>query len=186
MTTTIPMTHIAHEYNISLSAVNDIAKGRSWKNPNLQYPIRATENFQKEIGQYTREGQLVAIYPSAAVAAKETGIDASSISTICRTRGETDRKTAGRYMWRYIDDLDNPEQIEPIQYKCANQDGRHYHENITARGKEIEQYTKDGQLIATYSCMKEAAEATGIALKNISAVICGKNKTAGGYKWQVK
>ena len=182
--TEIPMSHIANEYKISLSAINAIAKGRSWQDKKDVYPLRASENYQKEIGQYTREGQLVAIYPSVSIAAKETGINISSISKICRTRGETDRKTAGRYMWRYIDDLDNPEQIEPIQYKCANQDGKHYHENITARGKEIDQYTKDDQLIATYSCMKDAAEATGIALKNISAVICGKNKTAGGYKWK--
>lgn len=184
--TTIPMSCIANEYKVGLSTINDIAKGRTWKDATATYPLRSSLNYQKEIGQYTREGQLVAIYPSATVASKETGISSSSISTICRTRGETDRKTAGRYMWRYIDDLDNPEQIEPIQYKCANQDGKHYHENVTVRGKEIEQYTKDGQLIATYSCMKDAAEATGIALKNISAVICGKNKTAGGYRWQVK
>lgn len=45
----------------------------------------------------------------------------------------------------------------------------------------IGQYTKDDQFIEVYECMKDAAEKTGVPLKSISAVICGKKKTAGGF-----
>lgn len=96
--TTLPMSKIAEEYKVSLSTVNAIAKGRSWFDKDLIYPLRATTNFNKEIGQYLKDGKLIAIYPSATIAGRKTGIDASSISKIARTKGKGYRKTAGGYM----------------------------------------------------------------------------------------
>lgn len=183
--TSIPMSKIANEYGVGLSTINDIAKGRTWKKENEEYPIRATLNYNKEVGQYAKNGKLVAIYSSIIEAHKQTGINAGSISTICRNKGINNRKTAGGYMWRIIEELDNPEQIEPVEYICDNQNGKKIKENKTARGKEIAQYTKQDELIQVFPTMKDAAQSTGIALKNISAVICGKNKTAGGFKWKV-
>ena len=183
--TSIPMSKIAEEYGVSISTINAIAKGRSWKDASEKYPIRATENFNKEIGQYTKDGKLIAIFSSAAEANRKTGIGASSISTICRNKGLDSRKTAGGYMWRIIEELDNPEQIEPVEYICDNQNGKKIKEKKTSRGKEIAQYTKQGELIQVFPTMKDAAQFTGIALKNISAVICGKNQTAGGFKWKI-
>lgn len=183
--TSIPMSKIAEEYCVSISTINAIAKGRSWRDVNEKYPIRATENFNKEIGQYTKDGKLVAIFSSAAEANRKTGISVSSISTICRNKGINNRKTAGGYMWRIVEELDNPEQIEPVEYICDNQNGKKIKEKKTSRGKEIAQYTKQGELIQVFSTMKDASQSTGIALKNISAVICGKNQTAGGFKWKI-
>ena len=183
--TSIPMSKIAEEYGVGLSTINDIAKGRTWREENEEYPIRATSNFNKEIGQYTKDGKLVAVFSSAVEAYRQTGICASSISTICRNKGVNSRKTAGGYMWRIIEELDNPEQIEPVEYICDNQNGKKVKEKKTSRGKKIAQYTKQGELIQVFPTMKEAAQFTGIALKNISAVICGKNQTAGGFKWKI-
>lgn len=184
--TSLPMSKIAEEYEIGLSTINDIAKGRTWFDKDLAYPLRATTNFNKEIGQYLKDGKLIAIYPSATIAGRKTGIEASSISAIARTKGKGYRKTAGGYMWRLIEELDNPEQIEPIKYVCNNQDPQPKKPNKTARGKMIGQYTKDDQFIEVYECMKDASEKTGISLKSISAVVCGKKKTAGGFIWKVE
>ena len=185
-TTNLPMSKIAEEYKVGLSTINDIAKGRTWFDKSLTYPLRATLNFNKEVGQYSKNGSLIAIYPSIAVASRKTGINASSISTIAKTKGEGSRKTAGGYMWRIIEELDNPEQIEPVMYICDNQNPKQKAPSKTARGKAIGQYTKDGQFVEIYECMKDAAEKTGITLKNISAVISGKNRTAGGYIWKIE
>lgn len=175
------MSKIAKEYEVSLSTINDIAKGRTWKSTNETYPLRPTTNQNKEVGQYTKDGVLIAIYSSAAQAERETKVKASSISEICKTKYDGIRKTAGGYMWRVIEELDNPEKIDPIVYKCNNQGDKIKQPNKTARGKKIGKYSKDGQLIEIYECMRDAAEKNDIALKNISAVISGKNKTAGGY-----
>lgn len=49
--------------------------------------------------------------------------------------------------------------------------------------KAISQYPLAGELIATYDSLREAADATGIAMQNISAVARGERGSAGGYKW---
>ena len=49
--------------------------------------------------------------------------------------------------------------------------------------KSVSQYSLAGELIATYSSIREAADATGIAMQNISAVARGERGSAGGYKW---
>jgi hypothetical protein len=44
--------------------------------------------------------------------------------------------------------------------------------------------TKNGDVIATYCSMTEAEKQTKIYKSNISSVINGKRKTAGGYIWK--
>lgn len=48
------------------------------------------------------------------------------------------------------------------------------------------QQLKDGFLIGSYSSIREAERATGIAHTSISRVIRGTLHTAGGYKWKYK
>lgn len=50
--------------------------------------------------------------------------------------------------------------------------------------KQVQQLSKDGQLIATYQSLRAAEEATGIGWTGISANIRGKRKSAGGYIWR--
>lgn len=51
-------------------------------------------------------------------------------------------------------------------------------------GRIIEQYDKDGNLIATYQTVTAAAEALNISTKVIRDTANGKQKTAGGYIWK--
>ncbi len=53
--------------------------------------------------------------------------------------------------------------------------------------KPVEQYTLDGEYIATYNSLDEASEAVGFKEGGKSAIsrACkGKQKTSGGYKWK--
>ena len=50
--------------------------------------------------------------------------------------------------------------------------------------KSVEQLTKDGQHVATFKGVKEAARATGADASVIVRVCKGRNETAGGYRWK--
>lgn len=49
--------------------------------------------------------------------------------------------------------------------------------------KPINQYSKYGDLIATFDSLKSASMATGIQESSISYCCRGRYKSAGGFKW---
>ena len=51
------------------------------------------------------------------------------------------------------------------------------------RWKPVEQWNKEGVIVARYASLKEASKETGINYRHISACTNGKRKTAGGYVW---
>ena len=58
-------------------------------------------------------------------------------------------------------------------------------EKIILWGKPVCQISNSGIVIANYSSIKVASKLTNINKNNISSVLNGKRKTAGGYKWQL-
>lgn len=58
-------------------------------------------------------------------------------------------------------------------------------EKIILWGKPIHQVSLSGNVVAKYPNIKKAMEMTGINRNNISSVLHGKRKTAGGFKWEV-
>ena len=58
-------------------------------------------------------------------------------------------------------------------------------EKIILWGKPVCQISFSGVVIATYPNIKMASQITKINKNNISSCVCGKRKTAGGYKWQL-
>lgn len=54
--------------------------------------------------------------------------------------------------------------------------------NCNARS--VFQMDLDGNIIARYSCMKEAYEATGVRVQNICNCCTGYRKMSGGYRWK--
>lgn len=54
------------------------------------------------------------------------------------------------------------------------------------KGKEVEQYDRDGKYLNTFYTLSEAAEATGSDVRLISAVCLGKRKTHNNFKWSFK
>ena len=53
---------------------------------------------RKKVGKYDKEGNLIATYPSAKEAARQTGLSQGNISSVCR--GDK-YKTAGGFVWKY-------------------------------------------------------------------------------------
>ena len=52
--------------------------------------------------------------------------------------------------------------------------------------KAVEQYDKQGELLAVYFSARETHRQTGVSYKQISKVCNGKAKTASGYFWSFK
>lgn len=50
--------------------------------------------------------------------------------------------------------------------------------------KAVAQFHEDGTLIGEFASAREADAKTGVSYKQISAVVTGKQKTAGGYVWR--
>ena len=119
----------------------------------------------KKVYQYALTGELLNEYKSAHEAARENNIQFTNICKVCR--GE--RKTAGGFGWSYEKKI-NEEPIQTKRIGC----------NI------VQQYSKEGELIAEYDTSKEAWRQTGISDTTIGLVCKGKGKTAGGFVWRYK
>lgn len=57
-------------------------------------------------------------------------------------------------------------------------------ENHIARGKQVEQYTKNGEYIKTYETVSDAAKAVGCCVAAISNCCLGRSKTSMGFQWR--
>lgn len=65
-----------------------------------------------------------------------------------------------------------------------NRYGTHCERVGKALRMSVEQLTEDGQHVAYFKSMSEAAEATGCSLSSIHACCYGKQQTTQGYRWR--
>ena len=59
---------------------------------------RMAKTQSKPVGQYTRDGELVKVWPSPREAGKQGGFDSATISNVANGK----RKTHKGFIWRYI------------------------------------------------------------------------------------
>lgn len=111
-------------------------------------------------------------------------------SLICTTFNGP--KPEGKYEVNHIDGNclnNNPSNLE---WTTHVQNVQHAHriglinneKNAISQQKKVQKYTLDGIYICDYSSIKEAGMASNTRTDSISRVCCGKNKTAGGFKWK--
>lgn len=51
-------------------------------------------------------------------------------------------------------------------------------------GKAVKQINQNGEIVAIYSCIREAYRKTNVGRKEITKVCLKKYKQAGGYRWE--
>lgn len=128
--------------------------------------------------QYSVDGRFINKYRFAKVAAREIGINYTSI---CKAlNGE--RNTAGGYAWRRMSANEITETIEMVNkpVKLRND----YFDNQEYLKYNIGQYNKSGDLIEIFPNMTQASKKTGVDYTGIKRNISGKQKSAGGYIWK--
>ena len=79
--------------------------------------------------------------------------------------------------------------LENLEWSTNYENTQHAHNmglvNYGYLEKPVKQICKDtGKVLSTFKSAKSAEVRTGISRSNIAAVIKGKRKTTGGYKWQ--
>jgi group I intron endonuclease len=67
---------------------------------------------------------------------------------------------------------------------CKKNIEKHREAMTKARGKPIEQYTMDDELVEKFVSISRAVRETGIAQNSIQQCLYGKYKHGGGYKWK--
>ena len=82
---------------ISKAARENMAAAKRGVKQSLERVARRAVARSKPVQQYTRDGEFVAEYPSAAEAMRQTGI--SDITIAKCAKGE--RKSAGKFIWRF-------------------------------------------------------------------------------------
>ena len=155
---------------------------------------------RKQVLQYDNNGNFIKEYEGVNIAAKETGINFPLIVNSLKRRNKLESKV-NPYIWVYKEDYpDVPETIDPslialcpewkpvISEACrqANLEARKnkvYSDEEKAAikqrateacGKQVEQYSVDGELITTFDSISEAARITKQDRKTISNWVSGK------------
>lgn len=144
-------------------SVNTIA-GYVWRyesDPLVLGDLINLKTSKSRVVQYSLEGEKMKLFSSMQEASKEVGVNASSISHVCRGK----IRTAGGYMWRYEGDP------APTQ-KTRNGSMR-----------KVEQLTREGKVIRMWNSISEAAKELNISNSHITSVCKGKRCTTGGFMW---
>ena len=154
------------------------AYGYQWRYADKSFASQPSEvvpnqfNYTKRntiIEQLTLDGQHVAYYKNATEAAKVLGCPISCIYQATKNI----RSTSHGYRWRYADvsrdEVQFTTNTSPIQHK--------------PKDTTIEQLTMDGQHVAYFPSMNQAAKAVSCARQNINRAV-NKSRAAKGYRWR--
>lgn len=135
----------------------------------------ARKKLQKSIVQIDmHSGEIIKVFPSLTAASLETQV--SNITYACQGK----LPHAGGFIWKYANENDAKRGLTSEETKAKRT-------NKTMRGKclekQVEQINHEtGEIVATFSSIKEAFEKTGIC--NISMCCRGVRETAGEFYWR--
>lgn len=76
--------------------------------------------------------------------------------------------------------------VENLEWVSSSQNKSHAFlkkENKDSRGKAVNQFDRNGNFLATYASVSEAAEKIGCSVAAISNCCLGRSKTSQGYRW---
>lgn len=129
----------------------------------------------REVYQYTKDGDFIKKYKSLTFAEKETGIPCGDIWKCCNGKS----KSARGYVWDYKkltkDEIKSKLTKDNIKSKLE-----------TNLGKPVYQYSFEGDLIMKYRNATEACKNGDFEVSCICQCCLGKSKSHGGYIWSRK
>lgn len=176
------MTLAAKEINVDVRSVSAVCNGKNktlkgyiWRfhgHPFDEFYVsqktkecsrRKSKMSTISVDQYSIDWILISSYSSIVEASQKTKIQDKKILNALYSK----KKIANGYRW-----LEHNQNPDLIRGDLKNH-----------RQKAIDQYDKNGNLIASYVSIKEAADKTGFKISALSAAICGRCKSSNGYYW---
>lgn len=133
------------------------------------------DHGEKEVNQYSSDGELLKTYPSLRNAADETGLSYKSMSQCASHKTHS----CGGFVWRYVDD--------PIQFEKPKTCEFTRRERGAYKYKPIDQIDlSSGKIIKTFPSMTAAANAVSVSKSSIYSVAShvGNCVSAAGYGWR--
>ena len=128
--------------------------------------LKGNTNRRRTVRQYDKfTGKMIAEFSTVSDAARSIGVGTSNIAVACKSP----EKTSGGFLWRYADE--GLAVVEACPYKKC-------------KGKKVRKCDSNGQVIAIYDSIIEAAVSNNINQSNIVKACRGKLNAVGGYKWE--
>ena len=159
----------------------DTARGYVWTYEDVKLRAKADErraerkskpSSKKAVVQLSLDGEVLGEFESILSASKATGCFDTGIHDVCAGKQDT---TNG-YRWVFKDESlrAKAELVATERHKRA------------CKNKAVVQFDRDGNYVAEYPSLSDAANATGFAISNISASCRKENRRTAGYKWRFK
>lgn len=139
-------------------------------------PESMKSKLKRRVSQFDSDGNMIETFESITDACRKVDVSYSSVGMCCAGK----LKTAGGFVWKY----DDEREIEKGRWsESSRQKMRERLSENSPLVKRVEQIDMNtGEVVSSFSSIKEAKEATGAS--NISPVCRGVRKSSGGYCWR--
>ncbi|GGH60181.1 hypothetical protein HNQ91_000793 [Filimonas zeae] len=141
----------------------------------LEIVKASREKTSLMISQYDSKGLWLKTYPSIMEAYRNTGISYGNISKAVKRPASK----AGGFYWRYGDG--NKINLKEV-HDHEKRRQRSYKEK---QGRKVTQYDMEGNPVAWYSALSEAARKAKVSHKSITTHLKGLTRHAGGFLWKL-
>jgi hypothetical protein len=155
-----------HEWKTSINLRN---KGSGCPKCAVENNKNGKHKEAKKIYQYSLEGDFIREWDCVARAGRELKINASNVAMCALHK----RPNAGGYRWEYS----FCNKLAPIVKIKKKRTG--------INSKKVAKCDEYDNIIKIYNSLNEASNELNIDASNISKVINGHQKTAGGYHWKL-
>lgn len=133
--------------------------------------VKSSDPACIQVSQYSMKGKYLRTFPSIRVASKVTGVSESGIISVVKKR----QLSSGNFVWSYS----KVAFIDVATIRKTNQLNRQ-----KLVGQLVSQYDLKGKRLAIYPAITVAADQSGVGTSDISAVVNGRQRSAGGFVWR--